>query len=101
VISPRYIWKYQLTLRIAYKDHKVYLQQQFTNEQVPYGINMVNALNVPDDNVSNRKVCIIDTGYDLKHPDLPNESTGAAITGTAPNGLVWSEDGSKYLLSAL
>lgn len=62
---------------------------------------MVNALNVPDDNVSNRKVCIIDTGYDLKHPDLPNESTGAKITGSAAPGLVWSEDGSKYLLSAL
>lgn len=77
------------------------MQQQLGNEKVPYGINMVNAFNVPDDNVSNRKVCIIDTGYDLKHPDLPNESTGAKITGSAASGLVWSEDGSKYLLSAL
>lgn len=56
-------------------DTKVYLQA----EQTPYGIDKVKALQVPDTNVSNRKVCIIDTGYDINHPDLtsnPNVVTG-------------------------
>lgn len=70
--------------------------QQFPNEDVPYGINLVNALDVPDDNISNRKVCIIDTGYDLSHPDLPKASTGASITGTGASNLEWSKDGGKY-----
>lgn len=70
--------------------------QQFPNEDVPYGINLVNALDVPDDNISNRKVCIIDTGYDLSHPDLPKASTGASITGTGASNLEWSKDGDGH-----
>ena len=75
-------------------DHKVYLQQ-VSSEEVPYGITMVKAQDVPDNNVSNRKVCIVDTGYDLSHPDLPKSTTDATISGTAARSLNWFEDGSK------
>lgn len=56
---------------------------------------MVKALDVPDDNVSNRKVCIVDTGYDLSHPDLPKSTTGVTISGIGAGNLNWFEDGSK------
>ncbi len=75
--------------------------KRFTQAQVtPYGIPMVQAYNpaggtglpeVP----SNRKVCVMDTGYDLTHPDLPsagitgNDDCGAGC-GSSGN---WFEDG--------
>jgi len=58
-------------------------------ENTPYGINLVGALQVSDKYVNNRKVCIIDSGYDITHQDLPK----ATATGTnAVNGLLWYED---------
>ena len=41
-----------------------------TPEAVPYGITMVQADQVSDVNVRNRKVCIIDSGIDRAHEDL-------------------------------
>ncbi len=66
-------------------------------ESTPYGINMVQALEVSDANVSNRKVCIMDTGYDGDHEDL-RHYTGAGISGDDNNGAGsdtgnWYEDG--------
>lgn len=46
-----------------------------------------------DSAVSNRKVCIIDTGYDINHPDLTsdlNVVSGYSGSNTAGN---WNEDG--------
>lgn len=43
-----------------------------------YGIPMVQAPLVSDAMSSNQKICVIDTGYDAQHEDLPN---GANITG--------------------
>jgi serine protease len=43
-----------------------------------YGVPMVQAPLVADTQSSNQKVCVIDTGYDSRHEDLPN---GANITG--------------------
>ncbi len=44
---------------------------------VPYGIKMVQADLLSDANAGNRKVCIIDSGYDLSHEDLAaNNVTG-------------------------
>src|SRR5262249_47838206 len=40
------------------------------SQTVPYGIPMVQADLVSDQNVGNRKVCIIDSGYFIKHRDL-------------------------------
>jgi subtilisin family serine protease len=64
-------------------------------EQIPYGIDTVEALAVSDDNVSNRKVCILDTGYDITHPDLTSDTaivtgyTGSNSAGPRP----WTYDG--------
>jgi hypothetical protein len=49
---------------------------------------MVGALDVPDDLVSDRIVCIIDSGYDIEHPDLPGIATGNDF-GAGP----WDQDG--------
>ncbi|MDP3845542.1 MAG: S8 family serine peptidase [Pseudomonas sp.] len=65
-------------------------------EQVPYGIPMVQANQLADNNISNMKVCIVDTGYDLGHQDLPS----SGITGNDGYGSVdsgnWYEDGDGH-----
>jgi serine protease len=70
-------------------DSKVYPLQDF----VPYGINAVKAFEVSDSLVSNRKVCIIDSGYDINHPDLPKGST---VTGSANGAGPWDQDGDGH-----
>ena len=62
-------------------------------DEIPYGITQVQALQVPDKNVSNRKVCVIDSGYDLNHPDLPKDSVTGEATSSAGN---WFQDGSSH-----
>ena len=67
--------------------------EMFSNTQVsPYGIGQVQANLVPDVNADLVKVCIIDSGYDLGHPDLPQNATGFA---DAEVGL-WYRDGSGH-----
>jgi len=65
----------------------------FDSEISPYGIELVGALDVSDDAVGNVKVCVIDSGYSLGHPDLPLTATGADDTGAGP----WDEDGSGHV----
>lgn len=62
----------------------------------PYGIGMVQADLLSDAQISNQKVCIIDTGYDISHEDL---MSGANVTGEVSNTLTspfdlgeWSTD---------
>jgi len=73
-------------------DPKRYLMAEST----PYGINMVQANQLADNMSGNRKVCIMDTGYTLNHPDLP--STG--ITGDdgygSNNTGNWYNDGNGH-----
>jgi serine protease len=57
-------------------------------QTTPYGIAMVQANLVSDASAANRTVCIIDSGYDLAHEDLP-VATGTNVTGTGQ----WSVDG--------
>lgn len=65
----------------------------FSTAQVsPYGIAQVQANLVSDSNADQMKVCIIDSGYDLGHPDLPQNATGFA---DAEVGL-WYKDGSGH-----
>lgn len=73
-------------------DPKRYLMAQTT----PYGIPMVQANQLSQNNLSARKVCVIDTGYNLGHPDLPDQNNGA--TGQANNGSVgnWYNDGNGH-----
>jgi serine protease len=59
-----------------------------------YGINMVNATLVDPGKISNRNVCIIDTGYDIDHQDLQDLN----VSGNDGNGsnLLWSKDGNGH-----
>jgi serine protease len=79
-------------------DRKVYkVGQQLRNmeeEAIPYGIDLVKANLVDASKVSNRKVCIIDTGYDLGHPDL-QESNVEGYDGSNTAG-PWDEDGNGH-----
>ncbi len=62
-------------------------------EETPYGITMVQAPEVSDANASNKKVCIMDTGYDLEHEDLMNSGiTGDDGYGSHDTG-DWFNDG--------
>jgi subtilisin family serine protease len=57
---------------------------------VPYGIKMVQADQLPDASAGNRKVCIIDSGYDLAHEDL---STNPVTGDNDPGGTgLWNTD---------
>jgi subtilisin family serine protease len=63
-----------------------------TGQQVPYGIKLVQADLLPDTLAANRKVCIIDSGYDRSHEDLSTNS----VTGEYDAGTGWwynDEDG--------
>ncbi|MFC5458591.1 S8 family serine peptidase [Massilia niabensis] len=54
-----------------------------SGQQVPYGIKQVQADQLSDSLAGNRKVCIIDSGYDQKHEDLAaNPATGEYDSGT-------------------
>ncbi len=47
-----------------------------TNETTPYGIQMVQADQVSDSLAANRKICIIDSGYEDAHEDLMDSTSG-------------------------
>jgi serine protease len=70
---------------IFFADIKVYLMA----EVIPDGIKKVQALKVTVEHVSNRKVCVIDTGYDINHPDLP---AGNHVTGSTGSAGEWNKD---------
>ena len=55
-----------------------------TGQSVPYGIKQVQADLLPDTNVGNRKICIIDSGVDRAHEDLVGNS--ANMTGQYDSG---------------
>ncbi|ESP93360.1 MULTISPECIES: S8 family serine peptidase [Pseudoalteromonas] len=63
-------------------------------QSTPYGINMVQGHLLSQNNTSARKVCVIDTGYNLGHPDLPYGN----VTGIANNNAVgrWNNDGNGH-----
>ncbi|MFC5460898.1 S8 family serine peptidase [Massilia niabensis] len=56
-----------------------------SGQSVPYGIKMVQADQVSDSLAANRKVCIIDSGYDRAHEDL----SGNNVTGEYDAGTGW------------
>ncbi len=79
-------------VRYVEPDPKRYLQA----EQTPYGLALINATGQFPDLTDNRKVCIIDSGYDITHEDL---MSGAHVTGELSTALAehlqlsdWSTD---------
>ena len=74
------------------RDEKRYLKAQTE----PYGIPMVQANQVNQADTSAKKVCVIDSGYNLGHPDLPDENDG--LSGESNNFAVgsWSRDGNGH-----
>lgn len=65
-------------------------------QSAPYGYTMVQANQFAQADTTARKVCVIDTGYNLGHPDLPDTNNG--VTGEANNGSVgnWYNDGNGH-----
>jgi subtilisin family serine protease len=56
-----------------------------SGQLVPYGIKLVQADQLSDSAAANRKVCIIDSGYDRSHEDL----SGNSVTGEYDAGTGW------------
>jgi len=76
------VWRENEEVDYVEKDCKRKVLQTRTIYGIaPYGITNVKALDVSDKNVANRKVCIIDTGYDITHPDLSNSSVVTGYSG--------------------
>lgn len=65
-------------------------------ESTPYGVTMVQALQLSDSGSVNQKVCIMDTGYTLNHADLPSSGvTGDDGYGSNNTGN-WYNDGNGH-----
>jgi subtilisin family serine protease len=65
------------------------LAAEVTSEQVPYGTTMVQSDKLVYQPAGSRKVCIIDSGYDLAHEDLQKTTvTGVNLSGSGD----WSTD---------
>jgi subtilisin family serine protease len=68
-----------------------------SGQLVPYGIKMVQADQLPqlDANAGNRKICIIDSGYDGAHEDLQHNANVTGNDDIGGAGL-WSVDGTHH-----
>ena len=58
------------------------------DETTPYGIDLVNVLGVPESRKFDQSLCIIDSVYDLGHPDLQSSN----VNGYSGDVLNWYED---------
>jgi len=81
-------WKNHVDVEYIEADSKIYLYA----ESIPWGISSIEALKVSDEEVSNQKVCIIDSGYSINHPDLPSSPQVVSGTSQIP-AESWSQDG--------
>lgn len=71
-------------------DHRRYKMA----EEVPYGVTLVQAPDVDNSNVDNQRVCVIDTGYDISHIDLPSAGVTGDDFGTDTGP--WNTDGNHH-----
>ncbi len=70
-------------------------QDYYSTPYIPYGIESVRALSLGDNIVYNQKVCIIDSGYDVTHPNL--QSSKGRVTGhTQARPSLWTTDESGH-----
>jgi subtilisin family serine protease len=66
-------------------------------EVLPYGITMVQANQVNDALTGNRKLCIVDSGYDRTHPDLAgNGGNIGGVNLTEPVSGTWDSDENSH-----
>ncbi|WP_304636485.1 MULTISPECIES: S8 family serine peptidase [Pseudoalteromonas] len=74
-------------VKTFYPDVPRKLMSEGTSQYIPYGLSMVQADQVQYQ--GGQKVCVIDSGYALEHPDLPS----AGVTGSDDGGAgVWYQD---------
>ena len=76
-------------VRLVERDPPRYPMAEIT----PLGISQIGAVNVPYAGDPGIEVCIVDSGYDLGHPDLPG---GPRVTGTSTSAGNWFQDGSGH-----
>jgi len=63
-------------------------------ERVPYGVGLVQSQQLPIGVGSDIKVCVVDSGFDLGHPDLPG---APRVTGQSGPGVgSWFEDATGH-----
>ncbi len=62
------------------------------DEAVPYGVDMVQAFQFPHNPSGAKKVCIVDTGYNINHPDLQTTNVDGEDEGAGP----WNQDGNGH-----
>ena len=68
-------------------------------EWLPYGIAMVQANQVDDALTGNRKLCIVDSGYDRAHEDLAENYNNGNVSGvnlTDPISGTWDSDENSH-----
>lgn len=77
------------------EDPRRYLFADNSSETIPYGITMVGA--DPDAGLlpgaAATKVCIIDSGYEMAHPDLPGPDR---VSGISQTGDLWDAPGDSH-----
>ncbi len=66
------------------------------SESTPYGVTMVQALQLSDAGSVNQKVCIVDTGYTLNHADLPSSGVTGDDGYSSNNTGNWYNDGNGH-----
>ncbi|MFY8274652.1 S8 family serine peptidase [Pseudoalteromonas sp. SSDWG2] len=74
-------------VQAMYPDVEREMMSQGPTQIIPYGLRLVQADQV--NYYGGQKVCVIDSGYALTHPDLPNNTVTGAEDGGAG---VWYED---------
>ncbi|TGA72322.1 peptidase S8 [Aliivibrio fischeri] len=62
----------------------------WSGETTPWGYEVVGAQVVDDFNAGNRTVCIIDTGYDIKHNDLSGNRVSGPNVSDSNSDFPWS-----------
>ena len=65
-------------------------------QSVPYGISATQSDAMPPFTDAGIKVCVVDTGYALGHPDLPGVSDGVTGEANAVEVGNWYEDGNGH-----
>ena len=78
------------SIEIDQKRFPLKVEPQMEDEILPYGITMIQADQVSDSNAGDITVCVVDTGFDINHEDLPvDNATGTNDPGTGD----WFHDG--------